>query len=172
MLKLQRIVLAALVLFMAATTSVPMVEAAPTSQALSFREVTTDLNDDGSERTDLDWLPTDNPEEPFLAVSREVLLSGGDVTCVGMTNSDRSEEIGVSLHFTGRQKETLTRVTGTHVGSRIALVLDGRVLIAPSVSDAVTGGEVMVTGNPSTFDPATLVDSIHRDAGVPLCPGG
>jgi preprotein translocase subunit SecD len=107
-----------------------------------------------------------------LAVADALLLSGADVTCVGLAGApDDAPAAGpnVRLVFDGAQRDRLTAVTTAHVGDRIALVLNGKALMAPRLRDPITRGEVVVYGQPG-WDAAALRDAIHRDAGVPICP--
>jgi len=162
----RRIVLALLALSMLAGLLLPgLAEAAPASSrsSLAFREVV------AAPGPDAENLPTGNPEQPTLSVSRQVLLSGADVTCVGIANADRPDLRGVRLVFTGDKQTALAAVTGAHVGDRIAIFLNGRVLMAPKLLDPVTGGEILIT-TASDQEVAQLRDTLHRDADVPLCP--
>jgi SecD/SecF fusion protein len=163
---IRRLILALLALIMLAGLFVPALEAAPASGALSFRRVL----EPGSAQASL--LPSADPTDADrLTVADAVLLSGSDVTCVGLAGApDDAPAAGpnVRLVFDGAQRDQLTAVTTAHVGDRIALVLDGKVLMAPRLRDPITGGEVVVYGGPG-WDAAALRDTIHRNAGVPLC---
>ena len=75
----------------------------------------------------------------------------------------------VRLVFDGSHRQRLSEVTTAHVGEKIAIVLNGKVLMAPVLRDPITGGEVVVYGEQG-WDARALRDTIHRDAGVPLCP--
>lgn len=160
----RRIVLAVLALAMVAGLLMPaMVEAAPAAANLSFRQAFDATAAQGRS------LPMG---DETVIVSDEVLLSGADVTCVGMAGApDDAPAAGpnVRLVFDGSQRQRLTEVTTAHVGDRIAIVLNERVLIAPVLQDPITGGEVVVYGEQG-WDARALRDTIHRDAGVPLCP--
>lgn len=166
MRNIQRIGIAALILVMAASTCVPMAEASVTSTALSFREVV--------ERGSANALRLEMAGGEGLGpiyVDDAVLLSGADVTCVGLAGApDDAPADGpnVRLVFDGAQQEELVRVTTAHVGRRLALVLNGKVLMAPTLRDPITSGEVVVYGE-TGWDAAALRDAIHRDAGTPLC---
>ena len=179
MRKLQRIGIAALVLLMIAGTCVPMADAAPAASAgLSFREAHQEYENSTSGPP---WVMSFSAEPmPYadgarvLIVERAELLSGADVTCVGLAGAPDDAPAGgpnVRLVFDGAQRERLAEITTDHVGDRIAIVLNGKVLMAPTLQDPITGGEVVVYGEPG-WDAGALRDVIHRDAGVPLCTGG
>ena len=163
----RRIVLALLALSMLAGLLLPgLVEAAPASSSLAFRQV---LEDGAANARPL---PMAGDAADRLNVADAVLLSGSDVTCVGLAGApDDAPAAGpnVRLVFDGAQRQHLADVTSAHVGDRIALVLDGNVLMAPRLRDPLTGGEVVVYGQ-AGWDAPALMNTIHRDAGVPLCP--
>ncbi len=164
---LRRIGIALLALLMLVGMCVPAMEAvaAPVQQGLAFREVQA-----GPDPT-TDVLPQADPAEPALHVSREILLHGIDVTCVGLAGApDDAPRDGpnVRLVFAGDQRARLEAVTTAHVGDRIALVLNGVVLMAPVLQDPITGGEVVVYGQ-TGWDAQALLDRIHREGGVDLC---
>ena len=164
----RRIGIALLALLMLVGMCVPAMEAValPVQQGLAFREVQA-----GPDPT-TDVLPQADPAEPVLHVSREILLHGIDVTCVGLAGAPDDaprEGPNVRLVFAGHQRSRLEAVTTAHVGDRIALVLNGVVLTAPVLQDPITGGEVVVYGGPG-WDAQSLLDTIHREGGVDLCP--
>ena len=169
---LRRIGIALLALLMLVGMCAPALEAVaapaqtrPVQQGLAFREVLADAGP----TTDL--LPQADAAEPPLNVSREILLHGIDVTCVGLAGAPDdapSDGPNVRLVFAGHQRSRLEAVTTAHVGDRIALVLNGVVLMAPVLQDPITGGEVVVYGGPG-WDAQTLLGRIHSEGGVDLC---
>lgn len=52
----------------------------------------------------------------------------------------------ISLSFTTRGAQTWAEWTGRNVGKQVAMVLKSRVLTAPTVQSAITGGETQITG--------------------------
>ncbi|MGB3441976.1 MAG: hypothetical protein WBA97_24795 [Actinophytocola sp.] len=50
--------------------------------------------------------------------------------------------------------------TGDHVGERLAMVADDEVLMAPQIQDAITGGEIQITGRYTKDEAQALLDKI------------
>lgn len=50
--------------------------------------------------------------------------------------------------------------TTDHTGERLALVIDGEVVVAPTIQSAITGGDVQIAGNYTRDDIERLLDKI------------
>ncbi len=57
----------------------------------------------------------------------------------------------------------LARLTATHVGRRVAIVLDGRILIAPTIRGPIGGGMVSIQGFSSAQEVERLADLLQSD---------
>ena len=64
-----------------------------------------------------------------------------------------------------RRKER-AKATTTHVGKRLAIVLDNKVISAPSIREPITGGSGNITGNFS-FQEATDLALLLRSGALP-----
>lgn len=53
-------------------------------------------------------------------------------------------------------------VTGRSIGKRMQIVVDGRILSAPVVREAITRGEVMISGNLTEEDARALAAKLRR----------
>lgn len=73
-------------------------------------------------------------------------LSGADVSRVDAAVDPQNGGALVNLSFTAAGARTWAEWTGQNVGKQVAMVLRGRVLTAPSVQSAITGGETQITG--------------------------
>ncbi|MBN2675704.1 MAG: protein translocase subunit SecD [Alphaproteobacteria bacterium] len=90
--------------------------------------------------------PYHNNPNQTVEVCREVELSG-EYLADSRVIYDESGRPGVSTTFTGigsRQFETLT---GENIGKRFAIVLDGKVLSAPTIQGRIPGGNGQITGS-------------------------
>jgi hypothetical protein len=85
------------------------------------------------------------------------LLSGDQVASASVTG-EANADLLLTLRDEGRA--LFAAYTGAHVGERFAMVLDGIVVVVPSVQDQVTGGEVVISFPPDARgagpDPARL----------------
>ncbi|MEQ1566648.1 MAG: hypothetical protein ABMA64_13490, partial [Myxococcota bacterium] len=71
------------------------------------------------------------------------VLTGADVVDAGV-GWDLQQRPFVTLRFTAAGAARFGEVTGRSVGKRLVVELDGRVLMAPVVGEAITGGSVHV----------------------------
>ena len=53
---------------------------------------------------------------------------------------------GVSLNFDGEGGRQFADLTRAHVGEQLAIMLDGKVVSAPNLNEAITGGSAQITG--------------------------
>ncbi|MEV6642668.1 precorrin-3B C(17)-methyltransferase [Amycolatopsis sp. NPDC051371] len=73
-------------------------------------------------------------------------LSGADVSRVDAALDPRTGSSVINLSFTTAGAETWAEWTGQNIGKQVAMVLRSRVLTAPAVQSAITGGETQITG--------------------------
>lgn len=83
-------------------------------------------------------------QEPIsYLIEREACVDGADIQGTGV-----SSEYGVAVTFTlnGRGTKDFASCTRNNVGERLAIVLDGEVISAPNVNEAITTGSVQISG--------------------------
>ena len=61
----------------------------------------------------------------------------------------------VTVHFDPEGTRLLTDATTANVGSKLAVVLNGRVLLAPTVQEPITTGQIVISGSAGIVDLAT-----------------
>ncbi|WP_290055412.1 SecDF P1 head subdomain-containing protein [Amycolatopsis solani] len=97
----------------------------------------------------------DDPALPLISCDRAQgtkyvlgpgFLSGADVSRVDAIADPRTGSPVITLSFTAKGTKTWAEWTGQNVGKQVAMVLKSRVLTAPSVQSAITGGETQITG--------------------------
>ena len=121
-------------------------------------------------------MPTDNTEPmrlesqtgataqaATLYVAKEVLL---DHTAVQSATFDKNKqgypEIKVSFTDTGRKQ--FAEITRQHIHQRLAMVIDGKLWMAPVVQTEITGGKANVTGTFSDEEGKALAEKINETA--------
>jgi SecD/SecF fusion protein len=52
---------------------------------------------------------------------------------------------GVQLAMTDEDAQVFGEWTSAHIGEQVAVVVDGEVVAAPQIQDAITGGEVTIS---------------------------
>ena len=126
---------------------------------LNFRLVS-DLSDDfGSEK-----LISETGEE--LAVSKRIIMSGENLIDAQprIDNQSNQPNVVFTLDRLGAQK--FGKATSENVGKRIAIVLDNKVISAPSIREPITGGNGNISGN-FTFQEVTDLSLLLRSGALP-----
>ena len=86
----------------------------------------------------------------FTDESFNVLMTGDmvDTAKAGMREGSgvRAQEYVVQLTLTDEGAKTFAEITEANIGKRIAIVYDNRVVYAPTVQSAITGGQCEITG--------------------------
>ncbi|MFL2852303.1 MAG: protein translocase subunit SecD [Candidatus Pelagibacter sp.] len=125
---------------------------------LNFRLVTTN-EEFGSEK-----LVSETGEN--LNVSKRVVMSGENlIEAQPVFNSQTNEPtVSFSLDRLGAQK--FGRTTTDNVGKRLAIILDGKIVSAPSINEPITTGSGVISGNFS-FQEATDLALLLRSGALP-----
>jgi preprotein translocase subunit SecD len=66
----------------------------------------------------------------------------------------------LNLDLTEEDGRTFGDWTADHTGERLAMVIDGEVVVAPEIQSAITGGEVQITGQYTQSEVTDLLDKI------------
>jgi protein-export membrane protein SecD len=128
---------------------------APGSQNYETTEITTGESEE-LEQEEVVFADANTPEgqEPVLYRLGPVELTGERVTRATAQFLDAAtvspgEEPGwrVNIGFDSEGAETFETVTGRLVGKQLAIVLDQVVESAPSINEAIPGGEAVITGS-------------------------
>jgi len=86
------------------------------------------------------------PQNAPLWVSPEIALSNRDVARAWPNRTSENKPcVGIMLNEKGALK--LARLTKSHVGEFLAIILDGRVTMAPKIAAEITGGQAIINGN-------------------------
>ena len=125
---------------------------------LNFRLVT-DNSEFGTEE-----IISENNEN--LNVSKRIIMSGENLIDAqpNINNQNNEPTVSFTLDRLGAQK--FGRVTTDNVGKRLAIVLDGEVVSAPTINEAITSGNGMISGNFS-FQEATDLALLLRSGALP-----
>jgi preprotein translocase subunit SecD len=91
-------------------------------------------------------------EEPFLTITQ---LADAQIQYQEYANS-----WVVVLRLTDTDARVFGDWTAAHVGERVAMVASGRVISAPEIQAAITGGEVVVSARYSEHEAADLLAQI------------
>ncbi len=128
---------------------------------LTFRFITQETNSNfGTEKL----LFEDGTGE--ASVSKRIILSGDNLVDAKplMDNQTNQTIVSFSLDRVGTKR--FAKATSAGIGKRLAIILDGKIVSAPVVQDAIIGGSGQISGN-FTFQSATDLALLLRSGALP-----
>jgi len=81
----------------------------------------------------------------MLLVLKRTSLTGEYLTDARVA-FDQYNEPYVSLTFNSKGGKSFERITGEHIGERLAIVLDNKIHSAPNIQDKISGGRAQISG--------------------------
>ena len=112
----------------------------------------------------IDKLISENDEN--LSVSKRIVMSGDNLIDAQPNFNSQSNEPTVSFILDRIGSQKFGRTTTDNVGKRLAIVLDGKIISAPSINEPITGGSGIISGN-FTFQEATDLALLLRSGALP-----
>ena len=106
----------------------------------------------------------DESEEAI--VSKRIILSGDNLVDAKPTMDTQTNETVVTFSLDRVGAKKFGKATSTGVGKRLAIVLDGKIISAPSVREPIVGGSGQISGN-FTFQSATDLALLLRSGALP-----
>ena len=104
--------------------------------------------------------------EDDVIVSKRIILSGDNLVDAKPRMDNQTNETVVSFNLDRVGSKRFGKATTTGVGKRLAIVLDGKVISAPVVRDAIIGGAGQISGG-FTFQSATDLALLLRSGALP-----
>ena len=102
-----------------------------------------------------------------LLVSKKVEMTGQYITSAWMQRDEvGNPEILFTLDPTGT--EVFGKLTASHVHERMGIVLDGELLSAPNIRDAIETGSCQITGSFTDKEAQDLANALQNPLAVPL----
>ncbi len=125
---------------------------------LNFRLVT------DSEEFGIDKLTSEIGEN--LNVSKRIVMSGDNLIDAQPSFNNQSNQPTVSFTLDRIGAQKFGRTTTDNVGKRLAIILDGKIVSAPSINEPITSGSGIISGNFS-FQEATDLALLLRSGALP-----
>ncbi len=91
-----------------------------------------------------------------IAVEDRVALSGDRLDSAASAFEPDTGQPMVTFNFDGQGGATFAEITAASIGKRFAVVLDGEVLTAPVIQQAIPGGQGQITGDFTLEEAQTL----------------
>jgi protein-export membrane protein SecD len=101
---------------------------------------------------------------PYL-IYKKIGVSGDQLVDANPTMDNYNQPV-VSLRFDSAGSRKFGDLTSKNVGKRFAIVLDGEVISAPVIREAITGGSGQISGN-FTFESASDLAVLLRAGALP-----
>ncbi len=114
----------------------------------------------GSEKLEFE----DGSEEAI--VSKRIILSGDNLIDAKPSMDSQNNETVVNFTLDRVGAKRFGKATSTGIGKRLAIVLDGKVISAPVVRDAIVSGSGQISGD-FTFQSATDLALLLRSGALP-----
>ncbi|WP_420863802.1 protein translocase subunit SecD [Algirhabdus cladophorae] len=118
-----------------------------TTAQLTFQAVvsrTNDLNDRAGVGNEI--LPSTDEPGVFYILDENPVVTGEDLTDA-QPSFDQNGQPAVSFRFGPSGARAFGQFTSENVGAPFAIVLDGEVVSAPRINEAILGGSGIITGN-------------------------
>jgi preprotein translocase subunit SecD len=104
---------------------------------------------------------------PFIAVKRQVMVSGEELTDAQQGFDQQTNSPVVNIRFNAAGGRKFGRVTSENVDKPFAIILDNKVLSAPNINEPILGGSAQISGN-FTVDSANQLSIALRSGKLPV----
>jgi len=112
-----------------------------------------------------DTAPADRLDDPTgkepLRVRREALLDETAIASASVTNAPAGGGVQIEVTFTDAGANRFAEMTGANIGRRLAIIFDGKVLNAPTIHSAITGGHAVITGNFTAIEAEAITAALN-----------
>lgn len=104
---------------------------------------------------------------PYIAVKRQVMVSGEELTDATQAYDPQNNMPVVSIRFNSIGGRKFGKVTSENVNRPFAIILDGQVLSAPNINEPILGGSAQISGN-FTVESANQLAIALRSGKLPV----
>ncbi len=123
---------------------------------MTFRMVAEDVNPNVSvPPPGVDFLPDESYAGAKIAVRRRVDVDGANLTDARAGQNSQTGDWVVNFTFDSIGSRRFADISRANVGHRFAIVLDDKVISAPVIREAITGGRGQISGH---FDAKSATD--------------
>ncbi|MCZ6909783.1 MAG: protein translocase subunit SecD [Rickettsia endosymbiont of Ixodes persulcatus] len=103
--------------------------------------------------------------EYYVVIKKKVVL-GGDQLITASASFDQNSQAVVAFSFNNLGSKIFGEITKNNTGKRLAIVLDNKLLSAPTINGAIMGGSGIITGN-FTVESANELALLLRAGSLP-----
>jgi protein-export membrane protein SecD len=114
---------------------------------MTFRLTDENANLAGPPPPGVDFLPLEKSPDQKIAVRRRVEVDGANLIDARAGQNSQNGEWVVNFTFDSVGTRRFAEVSRANVGHPFAIVLDDKVISAPNIREAITGGRGQISGN-------------------------
>ena len=107
--------------------------------------------------------PATAPAPGYVVVSRQVMIDGDQLE-KAQAGFDQYNRPVVDIGFDGPGSAVFARVTTEQTGQQFAMLLDGKVLSAPSINEPILSGQAQISGSFTTESATQLAIALKSGA--------
>lgn len=133
---------------------------------LTFHEVDTRANPASVIPSDSFVLPDVDDDSILYVLKKRAILTGENLVDAQPGFSQQNNEAVVSFKFDTSGAKKFGNYTASHVGEPFAIVLDNKVISAPTIQTAIRGGSGQISGN-FTVEGANELSILLRAGALP-----
>ena len=101
------------------------------------------------------------PWNSLVFISPEVVLTNADIARAWPQADADGFSVGFMLTEEGALK--LARLTKSHIGDNLAIIVDGRAMSAPKIIDEITGGRAIIEGSFTEEEAESIAEGLSAD---------
>ncbi|MEN6625137.1 MAG: M56 family metallopeptidase [Candidatus Sumerlaeia bacterium] len=133
-----------------------------TTSVLALRWVATNQERDKAEKLPPYRGALSKDEVPSFWVQNEAQLSERDFASAEVVPNSAGKDYVISLKLTAEGQKRFAELTGKNIGRQMAIVVNGRIVSAPIVNEAITGGGVQISGGFSRKQAEEIVAAMKQ----------
>ncbi len=133
---------------------------APELKGVEFRLV---LEEKTADSQEFIYKESRNKEikEEKIYLSKDSLLPATPIERAAAEPNPQSGDFQVAIKLTDEASKKMAEVSRKYLDRRIALIVDGQVIIAPTVRSEITGGQLVISGNYTEEETTQLAKRIN-----------
>ncbi len=110
---------------------------------------------------------TKGDSKESVLVQAQAIMQGDAISDAKVDFDSQTMMPKISLTFNGKGTKEFSDLTSQHVGERLAIVMDGEVLSAPNIREAITTGTAEISGQ-FTYDESSVLALALRSGSLPV----
>ena len=108
----------------------------------------------------------DNDNANYEIISKRIIINGENLLDAKPSMNNQTNETVVVFNLDRVGTKRFAKATSTNVGRQLAIILDDKIISAPTISEAIVGGSGQITGN-FNFQSATDLALLLRSGALP-----